>query len=123
VIDQFVFIPCRLDRRDARSALIEDADGWPRKVVGPLGRVEGRLVVAARWLREANGRHLVSFGDGQRLWVTYGPGRQENFVPLLRGAVRIQDERANLSPGHCSQTVANGSDSSGHRRMLNEPYD
>jgi hypothetical protein len=33
--DRLVFIPCRLDRRDARSALIEDADGWPRKVVEP----------------------------------------------------------------------------------------
>ena len=80
--DNLVFIPCRLDRRDARSALIEDADGWPRKVVGPLGRVDGRLVVAARWLREANGRHQVRFADGAELWVTYGPGRQEDFVPL-----------------------------------------
>ena len=80
--DKLVFIPCRLDRRDARSALIEDADGWPRKVVGPLGRVDGRLVVAARWLREANGRHQVRFGDGAEFWVVYGPGRSEDFVPL-----------------------------------------
>ena len=57
--DRLVFVPCRLDRRDATSALIEDADGWPRTVVGPLGRVGGWLVVAARWLRDANGRHWV----------------------------------------------------------------
>jgi hypothetical protein len=80
--DHMVFIPCRLDRRDAKSALIEDADGWPRKVVGPLGRVDGRLVVAADWLREANGRHRVRFADGSELWVVYGPGRKEDFVPI-----------------------------------------
>ena len=80
--DKLVFIPCRLDRRDAKSALIEDADGWPRKVVGPLGRVDGRLVVVAQWLREANGRHRVRFDDGNELWVVYGPGRPEDFVPL-----------------------------------------
>jgi hypothetical protein len=79
---QMVYIPCRLDRRDARSALIEDADGWPRKVVSPLGRVGGRLVVAARWVREANGRHLAWFADGQRLWVVQGPGPREDFVPF-----------------------------------------
>jgi hypothetical protein len=79
---QFVFVPCRLDRRDGRSALIADADGWPRKVVSPLGRVDGRLVVAARWLREAAGRHQVWFGDGQRFWVVQGPGCPEDFVPL-----------------------------------------
>jgi hypothetical protein len=79
---QLVFVPCRLDRRDARTALIEDADGWPRKVASPLGRVEGKLCVAARWLREANGRHRVVFGDGAELWVTPGPSRQEEFVPL-----------------------------------------
>ena len=73
MVAQYVFAPCRLDRRDACSALIEDADGWSRKVVSPLGRVGGRLVVAARWLRETNGRHQVWFGDRQRLWVTYGP--------------------------------------------------
>jgi hypothetical protein len=78
----FVFVLCRLDRRDGKSALIEDADGWPRKVVGPLGRVDGRLVVAGRWLREANGRHLVWFGDGSRVWVTQGPGSPEDFAPL-----------------------------------------
>jgi hypothetical protein len=61
---QFVFIPCRLDRRDAKSVWIEDADGFPRRVMGPLGRMNGRLVVAARWLREANGRHRVRFTDG-----------------------------------------------------------
>jgi hypothetical protein len=80
--DRLVFVPCRLDRRDARSALIDDADGWPRKVAGPLGRVDGRLVVAAKWLREANGRHLAWFADGQRLWVTQGPGRPDEFVPF-----------------------------------------
>jgi hypothetical protein len=79
--DQLVFIPCRLDRRDAKSALIEDADGWPRKVIGPLGRVGGRLVVAAQWLREANGRHRVRFDDGAELWVVYGPGQPEEVVP------------------------------------------
>src|SRR6478752_5591693 len=78
--DRPVFIPCRLDRRDARSALIEDADGWPRKVVGPLGRVDGRLVVAVEWLREANGRHRVECGT--ELWVVYGPGHPKDFVPL-----------------------------------------
>jgi hypothetical protein len=85
--DKIVFIPCRLDRRDARSVLIEDADGWPRTVVGPLGRVAGRLVVAGRWLREAAGRHRVRFADGTELWVAYGPGRADDFVPLGWGPV------------------------------------
>jgi hypothetical protein len=80
--DRLVFIPCRLDRRDAKSALIEDADGWPRIVVGPLGRVDGRLVVAANWLREAAGRNRVRFGDGAEMWVIQGPGRPEDFVAL-----------------------------------------
>jgi hypothetical protein len=61
--DQFAWIPCRLDRRDARSARIDDADGWPRRVIGPLGRAGRRLVVAARWRRAAGGRHLVVFAD------------------------------------------------------------
>jgi hypothetical protein len=82
VLHQLVFIPCRLDRRDARSALIDDADGWPRKVIGPLGRVGKRLVVAGKWLREAAGRHKVRFSDGAEVWVTYGPGRIEDFVPF-----------------------------------------
>jgi hypothetical protein len=82
VLHQLVFIPCRLDRRDARSALIDDADGWPRKVVGPLGRLGKRLVVAGKWLREAAGRHKVRFDDGVEAWVTYGPGRSEDFVPF-----------------------------------------
>jgi hypothetical protein len=85
--DRLVFIPCRLDRRDARSALIDDADGWPRHVVGPLGLVGGRLAVAARWVRAANGRHLAAFEDGSRLWVTYGPGWSEDFVPLAPPSV------------------------------------
>jgi hypothetical protein len=80
--DKLVFVPCRLDRRDAKSALIDDADGWPRKVVSPLGRVDGRLVVAAQWLREAGGRHRVRFGDGTEMWVVQGPGRPDDFVPL-----------------------------------------
>jgi hypothetical protein len=80
--DQLVFIPCRLDRRDARSAIIEDADGWPRRVVSPLGRVDGRLVVAECCVREAAGRHRVRFGDGAELWVVQGPGRAVDFVPL-----------------------------------------
>jgi hypothetical protein len=80
-----VFIPCRLDRRDALSALIEDADGWPRKVVSPLGRVGGRLVVVAQWLRETAGRHRVQFGDGTEMWVVQGPARPEDFVPIGRG--------------------------------------
>jgi hypothetical protein len=80
--DLIVFIPCRLDRRDAKSALIDDADGWPRKVVGPLGRLGKRLVVAGKWLREAAGRHKVRFSDGTEVWVTYGPGHAEDFVPL-----------------------------------------
>src|SRR4051794_31696795 len=92
--EKLVFIPCRLDRRDARSALIEDADGGPRKVVGPLGRVDGRLVVAAQWLREANGRHQVRFADGAELWVTYGPGRPDDFVPLAWGASRPPEPTA-----------------------------
>ena len=79
---KLVFIPCRLDRGDAKSALIEDADGWPRKVVGPLGRVEGRLVVAAIWLREANGRHRVRFVDGSEVWVVYGPRPEADFARL-----------------------------------------
>jgi hypothetical protein len=81
MVDKLVFIPCCLDRRDARSALIEDADGFPRKVIGPLGRVDGRLVAAGHWLREANGRHLAWFDHGQRLWVIYGPRQPEEFVP------------------------------------------
>jgi hypothetical protein len=80
--DKPVYIPCRLDRRDAKSAQIDDADGWPRKVVGPLGRVGKRLVVAATWLREAAGRHRVRFADGAEVWVTYGPGDPKEFVPL-----------------------------------------
>ena len=67
--DKLVFIPCRLDRRDAKSALIDDADGWPRKVVGLLGRMDDRLVVAAQWLREAAGRH----SDG---WTSDTPFRR-----------------------------------------------
>jgi hypothetical protein len=68
-----VLIPCRLDRWDAKSALIEDADGFLNRVVGPLGRVNGRLVVTANWLREANGRHRVRFACGTEFWVVYGP--------------------------------------------------
>lgn len=79
---KLVLIPCRLDRRDAKSALIEDADGFPRKVAGTLGRMHGQLVVAARWLREANGRHRVRFADGAEVWVVYGPGRLEDFEPF-----------------------------------------
>jgi hypothetical protein len=86
---KLVLIPCRLDRRDAKSALIEDAEGFPRKVVGPLGRVDGRLVVAARWLREANGRHRVRLDCGTELWVVYGPIDPKGFVPLaLPSAMR-----------------------------------
>jgi hypothetical protein len=77
-----VFVPCRLDRRDARSALIEDADGWPRRVHSPLGLRRGRLCAAARWVREAGGRHLVRFGDRTELWVVQAPSPQEEFVPL-----------------------------------------
>jgi hypothetical protein len=76
---KLVLIPCRLDRRDGRSALIEDADGWPRKVVGPLGRVEGRVVVAAEWLREANGPHRVRFECGTELWTVHGPRPDVDF--------------------------------------------
>ena len=65
--DQLVLIPCRLDRRDARSALIEDADGWPRRVVGPLGRVRGRLCVAARWVREVGDREAAAWVGGETL--------------------------------------------------------
>jgi hypothetical protein len=79
--EQLVLIRCRLHRRDARSALIHDADGFPRNVIGPLGRVDGRLVVAGHWLREANGRHLAWFDGGQWLGVTYGPRQPEEFVP------------------------------------------
>ena len=85
--DRLVFVPCRLDRRDARSALIDDADGYPRKVVGPLGRVAGRLVVAAQWLRAAAGRHRVKFQDGAEHWVIQGPGDPDAFVPLGWGPV------------------------------------
>jgi hypothetical protein len=80
--DKLVFVPCRLDRRDALSALIDDADGWPRRVVGPMGRVDGRLVVMAKWLREAAGRHEVSFEDGTKLWVVQGPRTIEELVQL-----------------------------------------
>jgi hypothetical protein len=85
--EQLVFVPCRLDRRDARSARIDDADGWPRRVTSPLGRVAGRLVVAARWVRAAAGRHRVRFGDGSEWWVVQGPGRPEDFIPLGWGPV------------------------------------
>jgi hypothetical protein len=77
-----VFVPCRLDRRDGKSALIEDADGWPRRVSGPLGRVRGRLCVAAGWVRESGGRHLAWFADGSRVWVVQGPAAPEEFAPL-----------------------------------------
>lgn len=99
-----MFVPCRLDRRDARSALIEDADGWPGKVVGPLGRVDGRLVVAARWVREVNGRHLAWFADGQHLWVTYGPGRAEDFIPLGRRACGSQVEMTATTELRCTSS-------------------
>lgn len=84
---QVVFVPCRLDRRDARGALIDDADGWPRKVTSPLGRVAGRLAVAARWLRAAAGRHRVRFGDGSECWVIQGPSDPDDFIPLGWGPV------------------------------------
>lgn len=79
---KLVLIPCRLHRRGGKCALIEDADVWPRKVIGPLGRVDGRLTVAARWLREANGRHRVRFDCGAELWVVYGPRPETDFVRL-----------------------------------------
>ncbi len=75
-----MFIPCRLDRRDARSALIEDADGWPRKVDGLVGQADGRLVVAATSLRESNGRHRVRFECGTELWVVHSPRPETDFV-------------------------------------------
>jgi hypothetical protein len=78
--DRLVLIPCRLDRRDAKNALIEDADGFPRKVLGPLGKADGRLVVAGEWLREASGRHRVRFDCGTELWTVYGPRSDINFV-------------------------------------------
>jgi hypothetical protein len=68
--------------RDAKSAQFDDADRWPRRVVSPLGRYRGRLCVAGRWVREAGGRHLARFADGQEVWVTYGPGDQKEFAPL-----------------------------------------
>ena len=43
-----MFVRCRLDRRDGRSALIEAAHWWPRTVELPLDRISGRLVMAAR---------------------------------------------------------------------------
>lgn len=82
--DRFVYIPCRLSRRDGCSAQFEDADGWPRAVTGQVGWAGGRLVVAAEWLREANGRHRVRFPDGIELWVTSGPAHPEDFLPLGR---------------------------------------
>ena len=97
--DTLVFVPCRLDRRDARSALIEDADGWPRTVVGPLGRVAGRLVVAAVWLRAAAGRHRVRFRDGFECWVTQGPGDPDAFVPLGWNASRPNGSGPTAPPG------------------------
>jgi hypothetical protein len=75
------------DRRDARRALIDDADRWPRKVIGPLGRVGKCLVMAARWLREAAGRHRAQFSDGAAVWVVYGPGRAAGYVPLGTSAI------------------------------------
>jgi hypothetical protein len=84
--EQLVFVPCRLNRRDARSAWIEDADGWMTCVLGPLGTVRGRLCVAARWVRAAGGRSRVKFGDGSEVWVVQGPARQEDFIPLAWGA-------------------------------------
>lgn len=95
--EQLVFVPCRLDRRDARSALIDDADGYPRKVVSPLGRVAGRLVVAARWVRSAAGRHRVKFGDGSEHWVVQGPGNLHDFIPLGWGPVSMLPGRATCS--------------------------
>jgi hypothetical protein len=92
-----VLIPCRLDRRDARHALIEDADGFPRKVLGTLGKVDDRLVVAAAWLREANGRHRVRFECGTEFWTVYGPRPEFDFVrlggsapPVAAGACRAE---------------------------------
>jgi hypothetical protein len=81
--EKLVLIPCRLDRRDARSALIEDADGWPRKVIGPIGKADDRLVVAAQWIREANGRHRVRLADGAEFWVVYGPRSEIDLVRFV----------------------------------------
>ncbi len=77
---KLVLIPCRLDRRDSKCAPIDDADGWPRKVVGPLGQADGRLVVAGAWLPEAGGRHRVRFECGTEMWVVYGPRPEIAFV-------------------------------------------
>ena len=109
--DKLVFVPCRLDRRDARSALIDDADGWPRKVVSPLGRVGGRLVVAAQWVRAAAGRHRVRFGDGAELWVVQGPGDPDDFVPLGWGPVALRGRTPAPAPpddGACVTAVRQG---------------
>jgi hypothetical protein len=109
--DQLVFVPCRLDRRDARSARIDDADGWPRTVVGPFGRVDGRLVVAAQWLRAAAGRHRVRFGDGAEWWVVQGPGDPDAFVPLGWGPVALRSRAPAPAPpddGACVTALGRG---------------
>lgn len=80
---RLVFVPCELPPGDSGRTVIEDADGWPTDVFGrPVGWVWGRLCVAGRWLRAANGRHLVRFADGSEAWVVQGPGRPEEFTPL-----------------------------------------
>src|SRR5262245_51936950 len=71
----------------AKPAQIEYAGGWPRKVVGPLGRMNGRRVVTANWLRKANGRHRVRFVDGNELWVAHGARPETDFV-RFRSATR-----------------------------------
>jgi hypothetical protein len=57
--DRLVFVPCALPRGESGPAVIEDADGWPTEVCSPLGRVRGKLCVAARWVRAAGGRPRV----------------------------------------------------------------
>lgn len=89
---QLVFVPCRPARWDARSALIDDAGGWPRKVVGPLGvwllalpaNVFGYNSDAACSACEASLR--------ARLWSTLQSGRRTGAVFAHAGAVSVARE-------------------------------
>lgn len=96
--DRMVYVPCRLNRRDARSAHFEDADGSPVNVVSPLGRVGRRLCVAAQWLRSAAGRQRVRFEDGAELWISCERGEEERFIPFGTRSIVIADLPLMIDP-------------------------
>jgi hypothetical protein len=85
MFNQLVFVPC--EPPTGNTVRVIDSDGWPLDVEGqPVGRVRGRLAVAARWLRSAAGRSRVRFADGSEGWVCQEPEPPDVFTPLDQGA-------------------------------------